>query len=367
MLTNLIHLNRFQFYSHGQFSADPATWFVFLILITGVATGCGFGLLSLVMLQRHIKQRHGAIWGCLLITTVSLSSGIAIWIGRILRFNSWDIVFRPFYLIRSIIAQFDLDAFLLCILFAIMSAGMYLLFRVFLNGVDEMKRICPLLIIVVVTLGLSGCFGYKFGYKEEITVFTDSTGVQWRVLAEDGKGNQLIITEHVHGLVQYNSSNLYTFLGQSDGLRIALNAWFIDTLAPELRENALPAGNVDNDVRLTSGGGTEVFHGVTAHENEAAGWTVAATGTASPENSLFVLSISEANKYSNLGTLNVQGMVRVIPEGHFVPAAWWLRSPGGSSDSPVTLMWACDSVGAFVSVASATSKYGFRPALWISR
>ena len=133
MLTNLIHLNRFQFYSHGQFSADPAMWFIFLILITGIATGCGFGSLSLVMFQRHIKQKHGAIWGCLLITTVSLSSGIAIWIGRILRFNSWDIVFRPFYLIRNIIAQFDLYAFLLCILFAIMSAGTYLLFRVFLN------------------------------------------------------------------------------------------------------------------------------------------------------------------------------------------------------------------------------------------
>jgi len=230
-----------------------------------------------------------------------------------------------------------------------------------------MKKIWTLMIVVAVTLGLSGCFGYE----EEITVFTDSTGVQWRVLAEDEKGNQLIITEHVHGLVQYNSSNVYTFLGQSDGLRIALNAWFVDTLAPELRENALPAENVDNDVRLTIGASAnenvaEVFYGVTAHENEAAGWTVAATGTASPENSLFVLSISEANKYSNLGTLNVQGK-RFADEGHLVQAAWWLRSPGGSSDSPVALMWACDSVGAYVSIASATSKYGFRPALWISR
>jgi len=96
MLTNLIHLNRFQFYSYGQFSADPATWFVFLIFITGVA-GCGFGSLSLIMFQRHIKQKH-----------------------------------------RNIIAQFDLDAFLLCILFVIMSAGTYLLFRVFLN--EELMR-----------------------------------------------------------------------------------------------------------------------------------------------------------------------------------------------------------------------------------
>ncbi|MBS3988437.1 MAG: hypothetical protein KGZ44_00640, partial [Dethiobacter sp.] len=84
---------------------------------------------------------------------------------------------------------------------------------------------------------------------------------------------------------------------------------------------------------------------------------------------LFVLSISEVNKYSNLGTLNVQGMMRVIPEGHFVPVAWWLRSPGSSSYSPVALMWAGDSEieGFYVSVVAATSKFGFRPALWISR
>ena len=240
-----------------------------------------------------------------------------------------------------------------------------------------MKQIWTLMIVVVVTLGLSGCFRYE----EEITVFTDSTGVQWRVLAEDGNGNQLIITEYVHGfvqdnssygLVQYNSSNVYTFLGQSDGLRIALNTWFVDTLAPELRENALPAGNVDNDVRLTIGASAnenvaEVFFVVTVHENEAAGWTVAATGTASPENSLFVLSISEVNKYSNLGTLNVQGMVRVVPEGHFVPAAWWLRSPGISSEGPVALMSAGDTDGARITAVPASEKYGFRPALWISR
>jgi|GEM_PF-1311903 len=133
MLTNLIHLNRFQFFSYGQFSADPATWFAFLVLITGVAAGCGVGSISLVMIERHIEQKHGVVWGCLLITMVSLSSGIAIWIGRILRFNSWDIVFRPFYLLRELIAQFDLNAFFLCILFAIMSAGTYLLFRAFFN------------------------------------------------------------------------------------------------------------------------------------------------------------------------------------------------------------------------------------------
>jgi len=228
-----------------------------------------------------------------------------------------------------------------------------------------MKIIWQLVIVFVVTLGLSGCFRHE----KEITgsVFTDSTGVQWRILAQNEKGNQLVITEYVHGIVQYNSSNVYTFLGQSDGLRIALNTWFVDTLAPELRENALPAENVDNDVRLTIGDDADrlIYHEVTVHENEPAGWTAAGTGTASPENSLFVLSVSEVNKYSKLGTLNMQGK-KFSPSGNLVPASWWLRSPGSSSLSPVAVM---SAGGTFphVSAVPATEKYGFRPALWISR
>ncbi len=147
MLTNLIHLNHFEFIlpikdyrlyhmffgPPIQFSGDPAVWFVFLILIAGVAVGSGLGSLSLVMLQRHVAQERGVVWSWLLVAGISLLSGIGIWIGRILRFNSWDMVFRPFYLIRNIARQFNWDAFLLCILFAIMSAGAYLLLQVFLT------------------------------------------------------------------------------------------------------------------------------------------------------------------------------------------------------------------------------------------
>ena len=136
MLTNLIHFSHFELYSHGQFIGEPALWFRFLLLIAGVAIGCGLGLLSLIIVQRFVKERHGIVWSWLIVAGTSILSGIAIWIGRILRFNSWDILFRPLYLIHNVPAQFDASAFLICILFAIMCAGAYLLLRVFLNGVD---------------------------------------------------------------------------------------------------------------------------------------------------------------------------------------------------------------------------------------
>jgi len=114
------------------FSTDPAAWFWFLFLGAGVAVGCCYGLSSLALLHRHVARRHGKAYGWLLAAGTCLLSGAGIWIGRCIRFNSWDILHRPLHLLRSVIGQFDRNALLLCILFTAMSAGAYLLLRMFL-------------------------------------------------------------------------------------------------------------------------------------------------------------------------------------------------------------------------------------------
>lgn len=225
------------------------------------------------------------------------------------------------------------------------------------------KRMCMFMALVVVgVLVLGGCVRYETGAK----VFTDSTGIEWRVLAENEDGNLLLITEHVHGITQYNSANAYTFLGQSDRLRPALDEWFTDSLAPELKEAALEAQNVNNDVRSTAESEGIDFFGVAVHENEKAGWSVAG-GKATQENPLFILSISEVNKYTRLGSLNMQGMAHIVEHDLYAPAAWWLRSPGSSVEAPVAIVSAGDTNSARITAAPATEKYGFRPALWIVR
>jgi uncharacterized membrane protein len=84
------------------------------------------------MLQRYIEKTFGARWGWIMVSVVSLLSGVAIWLGRVLRFNSWDVVTNPFGLLSDTVARFDGNAFMLSIIFAVMTAGSYLLLRVFL-------------------------------------------------------------------------------------------------------------------------------------------------------------------------------------------------------------------------------------------
>jgi hypothetical protein len=220
-----------------------------------------------------------------------------------------------------------------------------------------MLALVSVAILAIIGLGLSGC--------SNVEIFTDSTGVEWRVLTVDDYGNRLIITErNAYGLdpadgflrVPYNTEDIYTRLNDSDGLRPALNDWFSTVLAPELRKLALPAENVNNDVREAGEwfGDFEAFSSM-RNENEPAGWTFAGSGEATPENSLFVLSISEVNKYRNLGTLNLND------------AFFWLRSPGFSDKHRVAVMVVSDTERLpIVSSTRAFHKFGFRPALWVS-
>jgi len=140
ILTDLIHLRNYDFFAGGIFNSDPAVWFGFLHLCAGVMVGCCYGLISLLLLQRHVVRTYGRAYGWSLAVGTSLLSGVGIWIGRCMRFNTWDIWHRPLHLLRSVIAQFDRRALLLCLLFAAMSAGAYLLLRVFFPEETVLRR-----------------------------------------------------------------------------------------------------------------------------------------------------------------------------------------------------------------------------------
>jgi len=133
MLTDFIHLRHYVFeFDNSVFSTDPAAWFGFMFLCGGSVAGCCCGMLSLILLHRHTARKYGKAIGWLLAAGTTLLSGAGVWIGRCMRFNSWDIWHRPLHLLRSVAEQFDRDSLLLCILFTAMSAGAYLLLRSFL-------------------------------------------------------------------------------------------------------------------------------------------------------------------------------------------------------------------------------------------
>ncbi|HEY5911959.1 MAG TPA: DUF1361 domain-containing protein [Verrucomicrobiae bacterium] len=93
IFTDLVHLTaRFQ----GQFWVD-----LVLILICAL-TGLVLGFLSLFLMQGIVSRMFGRAASWLFVGIVAGLSGFGIYLGRFLRFNSWDIIYQPVMLWRGI-------------------------------------------------------------------------------------------------------------------------------------------------------------------------------------------------------------------------------------------------------------------------
>jgi uncharacterized membrane protein len=76
-------------------------WYDLMVVITGAWNGLILGLVSLmnveIFLARHLKQ----VWVTVCVFVSLLLCGYGVFIGRYLRFNSWDIVTDPAYIAYS--------------------------------------------------------------------------------------------------------------------------------------------------------------------------------------------------------------------------------------------------------------------------
>lgn len=93
IFTDLIHLNT-RFDSH---------YWVDLSLVLMVAlTGFMLGFISLYLIQSIVAHCCGRVAGWALIVTATGLSGFGIYLGRILRWNSWDVLLHPMQITGSI-------------------------------------------------------------------------------------------------------------------------------------------------------------------------------------------------------------------------------------------------------------------------
>ncbi|HOX58420.1 MAG TPA: DUF1361 domain-containing protein [Candidatus Paceibacterota bacterium] len=86
IFTDLIHLNSRHL---GHFWVD-----LVLILLCAV-TGLVLGFLSLYLMQSVVERMFGRAVSWLFICGVAALSGFGIYLGRFMRFNSWDVLFKP--------------------------------------------------------------------------------------------------------------------------------------------------------------------------------------------------------------------------------------------------------------------------------
>jgi uncharacterized membrane protein len=86
ILTDFVHLGR---------ARGAPLWFDALLIGAFAGTGLLLGYASLYVVQEVVSERLGdRIGWCVTLGSLALSS-VGIYIGRFLRFNSWDVIARP--------------------------------------------------------------------------------------------------------------------------------------------------------------------------------------------------------------------------------------------------------------------------------
>lgn len=86
IFTDLIHLTT-RFYPHF--------WVDLSLILLCALTGLVLGFVSLYLMQSVVTRMLGRAASWLFIAAVAALSGFGIYLGRFMRFNSWDILFKP--------------------------------------------------------------------------------------------------------------------------------------------------------------------------------------------------------------------------------------------------------------------------------
>ena len=148
-------------------------------------------------------------------------------------------------------------------------------------------------------------------------------------------------------------------------MRPALNNWW-NYIPAEIRAIARPSANLNNNARFTDGIVTWLASSNMHTENVETDRTAPTGGTATAANSLFILSLSEANHWIGNEPGSANTRVATCNNGT-TPRYWWLRSPGNDSSGPVAIVNPGGTYAACFMSSAIHGHFalGIRPALWI--
>jgi uncharacterized membrane protein len=95
LVTDLIHLKE----------RPPVPLFLDALLLASFAlAGCALGWTSLEMMRQHVERTWGRPWSLRAVVVVVALTGFGIFLGRVLRLNSWDVVTRPRELTAAVLS-----------------------------------------------------------------------------------------------------------------------------------------------------------------------------------------------------------------------------------------------------------------------
>lgn len=113
----------------GTDDASVYNWVFLVYIASGAVFAMLMGLSSLHDIHRMLLRRIGRLGGNMVLTLVILAGGFAVYIGRFLRFNSWDVL-QPFSLLRRIQEDFGAFSVFFSLLFSAFIFGTYVVFYI---------------------------------------------------------------------------------------------------------------------------------------------------------------------------------------------------------------------------------------------
>jgi len=135
MVTDIMHISALGFYGA---SYDISAWIGLFYITSCVLLGILAGLFAL---DNAVKAMSHKLTAVLTVIAASLLSGYAMYIGRFLRFNSWNLI-NPITLLNYLVHDFNLFAAQFSLLAACFVAGSYGVY-VFFTRPTKLKRGTP--------------------------------------------------------------------------------------------------------------------------------------------------------------------------------------------------------------------------------
>ncbi len=86
-----------------HFSKDPGVpyWFDLVLVVSGTWNGMLLGFISLMQVEQFLRKKLSGNWANIITMLCIFLCGYGIYLGRYLRYNSWDILTNPINLISA--------------------------------------------------------------------------------------------------------------------------------------------------------------------------------------------------------------------------------------------------------------------------
>lgn len=136
LVTDMVHL-----YARP----DAPFWFDLLLLVSFAWTGFFLGLVSLLLMQEIVRRLAGTVTSWAFAFVMLGLSSFGIYLGRFLRWNSWDVLSNPLRLLVDVTQPLihplsHMQTVVFSVLFALFLAAMYLTLAAVMNFQTEVRR-----------------------------------------------------------------------------------------------------------------------------------------------------------------------------------------------------------------------------------